>query len=127
VKTAHGDRPPRPPFGRDETHSTVGDLVAFANALTSNRLLDRAHTELLLRPEVAFSSDLPGADYAYGFLVWNGEGIDDVGHDGGSPGVNAGFRILDHGRAVVAVLSNVAPTWRANKLCEFIAARLRFD
>jgi hypothetical protein len=63
--------------------------------------------------------------HAFGFEDRSASGIRDVGRDGGGPGANGGFRILNDGRAVVVVLSNVAPTWRADKLCAFIAARLR--
>jgi hypothetical protein len=67
------------------------------------------------------------SEYGFGFEVRSADGVSDVGHDGGGPGQNGGFRILDDGKAVIVALSNVAPTWRADKLCEFIAARLRLN
>ena len=128
VRTAKGFQAAPAPFSGPATpaggaYSTVGDLLAFANALMGHRLLDRAHTDMLLSPKVRGDS----GPYAFGFEVRDADGRRDVGHDGGGPGQNGGFRILDGGRAVVVVLSNVAPTWRADKLCAFVAARLRLE
>jgi D-alanyl-D-alanine carboxypeptidase len=125
VKTSAGYNPPPAPFAGAATpaggaYSTVGDMLAFANALIGHRLLDATHTELLLTGEVASES----GRYALGFEDRSAEGRRDVGHDGGGPGENGCLRMLDGDRATVIVLSNVAPTWRADKLCAFIAARL---
>lgn len=126
VKVANQYQPPPAPFTGYATaaggaYSTAPDLLAFANALTQHSLLDKAHTETLMTGKVKGDESL----YAYGFEDRTANGIRDIGHDGGGPGQNGGFRILDNGRAVVIALSNVAPTWRADKLCAFIAARLR--
>jgi len=99
----------------------VGDVLGFADALDHHRLLDAAHTDLMISPQVQ-GDDSPDG---YGFQIQSIDGVRDVGHDGGGPGENAGFRILDSGKAVIVVLSNVAPTWRGDKLCAFIAARMR--
>ncbi len=125
VKTSTGYNPPPAPFSGAATpaggaYSTVGDMIAFANALSAHRLLDATHTELLLTGQVTSES----GRYALGFEDRSAEGRRDVGHDGGGPGENGCFRMLGGDRATVVVLSNVAPTWRADKLCAFIAARL---
>ena len=101
-------------------YSTVGDMLAFAEALDRHVLLDKAHTEQMITPKVQGDEGPDG----YGFQLRGAAGVRDVGHDGGGPGENGGFRILDDGRAVIVVLSNVAPTWRADKLCRLIAARV---
>lgn len=69
-------------------YSTVGDFVKLANALTSRRLLDSAHTAALL-----------GARYSSG---------NDFRANGGGPGVNAEFSIFPSGDVMV-VLSNYDP------------------
>jgi D-alanyl-D-alanine carboxypeptidase len=125
VKTSTGYNPPPAPFSGAATpaggaYSTVGDMIAFASALSEHRLLDAAHTELLLTGQVTSES----GRYALGFEDRSAEGRRDIGHDGGGPGENGCFRMLGGHRATVVVLSNVAPTWRADKLCAFIAARL---
>jgi CubicO group peptidase (beta-lactamase class C family) len=100
--------------------STVEDMLAFVEALDRHVLLDQAHTELMTTSKVRGDD----GSYGYGFQIRGTDGVRDVGHDGGGPGQNGGLRILDNGRAVVVVLSNVSPTWRADKLCKFIAARI---
>jgi len=124
-----GFPPPPPalmsPLGREGTpaggaFSTAPDLLAFAKALTGHRLLDAAHTEMLFTPEVNGGMGPTGL----GFDTFGRGAVREVGHNGGGPGENGGFRILDDGGAVIVVLSNVAPTWRGDKLCAFIAARL---
>ncbi len=69
-------------------YSTVGDFLKLANALTSHRLLDSAHTAALL-----------GARYSSG---------NDFRANGGGPGVNAEFSIYPSGDVMV-VLSNYDP------------------
>jgi CubicO group peptidase (beta-lactamase class C family) len=101
-------------------YSTVGDMLEFAKALDTQVLLDKAHTERMITPQVEGDEGPDG----YGFQLRGAGGVRDVGHDGGGPGENGGFRILNDGAAVIVVLSNVAPTWRADKLCRFIAARV---
>lgn len=98
-------------------YSNVDDLLAFANALTSHRLVGAATTDSLLAPRIATPM---GGDYGYGFLIERGRaGARNVGHAGGFPGVGASLRIsLDSGWTLV-VLSNltdgaseVVETWR---------------
>lgn len=69
-------------------YSTVGDFLRLANAITSRRLLDSAHTAALL-----------GARYSSGT---------DFRSNGGGPGVNAEFSIYPSGDVMVA-LSNFDP------------------
>jgi len=101
-------------------YSTVGDLVKFANALMSHRLLNAASTELLITGKVDAG---PGGKYAYGFEDQrdkNGNGW--VGH-GGAPGMNGDLRIYPKSGYVVAVLANLDPP-AAQQISEFLDSRL---
>jgi CubicO group peptidase (beta-lactamase class C family) len=89
-------------------YSTVGDLVKFAEALLSHKLLDAAHTRLLITGK----TKMPGgrAQYAYGFedaRFPGGWGA--VGHGGGAPGMNGVLRMFPASGHIVAVLANLDP------------------
>lgn len=99
-------------------YTTVGDLLRFANALTSHALLDAEHTALLTTGKAAAG---PGR-YAYGFEERVQDGLRSVGHSGGAPGMNGDLRIFDSGY-VVAVLANADPP-AAQRISDFIANRL---
>ena len=45
-------------------------------------------------------------------------------HTGGAPGASCSMHILDEGKTIVVVLTNDAPTWRGDKLADFIALRI---
>jgi CubicO group peptidase (beta-lactamase class C family) len=102
-------------------YSTVGDFARFAVALRERRLLDSAHTTLLLSGKVALA---PHAQYAYGFenLILGGRRF--VGHDGGAPGMNGELAFEpDGGGYVIVVLSNLDPP-AAGWVLGFITDRL---
>jgi D-alanyl-D-alanine carboxypeptidase len=98
-------------------YSTVGDLVKFADALLSNRLLDAQHTQLLITGKVHTPS---GALYAYGFEdSRKPDGTGAVGDGGNAPGMSAELRIFPGSGYVVAVLSNLdGPA--AQRVCGFL-------
>jgi len=100
--------------------STVKDLLAFANALTSNKLLDAEHTKLLTTGKVDMGP--PGVKYAYGFMETIQGGQRCVGHGGGAPGMNGQLTICDNGYTIV-VLANLDPP-AAGRIEQFILARL---
>ncbi|HEY0647854.1 serine hydrolase [Phenylobacterium sp.] len=100
-------------------YSTVGDFLAFANALTSHRLLDAAHTRLLTTRKV-------NGSYAFGFMDSSTDELRVYGHGGGAPGMNGELRIVGDGQAVVVVLTNVAPPGRASQLTSMILQRATF-
>ena len=103
-------------------YSTVGDLVGFATALLSHKLLNASYTELLITGKVATGRG-PGK-YAYGFedeRDKNGKGY--VGHGGGAPGMNGDLRIYPKSGYVVAVLANLDPP-AAQRISEFLDSRL---
>jgi CubicO group peptidase (beta-lactamase class C family) len=101
-------------------YSTVGDLARFAVALRERRLLDSAHTALLLAGKVTVG---PGFRYAYGFIDRVVGGRRFVGHGGGAPGMNGELAFEPDGGYVIVVLSNLDPP-AAGRVLSFILDRL---
>lgn len=105
-------------------YSTAGDLVRFANALLSHKLLDAKHTELLTTGKV----DLPGGmggggRYAYGFQDQPAGDTRWIGHGGGAPGMNGDLIIYPRAGYIVVALSNIDPP-AAGRMAQFIGNRL---
>jgi D-alanyl-D-alanine carboxypeptidase len=101
-------------------YSTVMDLLNFAQALMSHKLLNAEYTDLLITGKVDTGG---GAKYAYGFEDGRKNGVGAVGHSGGAPGMNGDLRIFPSSGYVIAVLSNLDPP-AANRISSFIQARL---
>ena len=101
-------------------YSTVGDLARFAVAVREHRLLDPAHTALLLGGKVEIGQ---GVRYAYGFFDRVVGGRRFVGHGGGAPGMNGELAFEPNGGYVVVVLSNLDPP-AAGQVTAFILDRL---
>jgi CubicO group peptidase (beta-lactamase class C family) len=102
-------------------YSTVRDLVRFADALLSNKLLDAEHTQLLITGKV---NSPAGGQYAYGFEdLRKPGGTGAVGHGGGAPGMNGELRIFPTSGYVVAVLANLDPP-AAQRVSGFLELRL---
>jgi CubicO group peptidase (beta-lactamase class C family) len=102
-------------------YSTVGDLLRFAYALLSHKLLNVASTELLITGKVEGGG---GGRYAYGFEDdRDKDGNGWVGHSGGAPGMNGDLRIYHKSGYVVAVLANLDPP-AAQQISEFLDSRL---
>lgn len=102
-------------------YSTVGDLLRFANALRSHKLLNADCVELLITGKVEAEG---GGRYAYGFGDQRDkDGNGWVGHGGGAPGMNADLRIYPKSGYVIAVLSNMDPP-AAQRIAEFVDYRL---
>jgi D-alanyl-D-alanine carboxypeptidase len=101
-------------------YSSVGDLVAFAEALMNHKLLNAEYTSMLFTGKVDVAE---GRKYAYGFedARVNGEGA--VGHGGGAPGMNGELRIYPQSGYVIAVLSNLDPP-AASRMTSFVDPRL---
>jgi CubicO group peptidase (beta-lactamase class C family) len=98
----------------------VRDLARFAVAVRERRLLDSAHTALLLSGKVAVG---PGFQYAYGFIDRVVAGRRFVGHGGGAAGMNGDLAFEPNGGYVVVVLSNFDPP-AAGQVAAFILSRL---
>jgi D-alanyl-D-alanine carboxypeptidase len=101
-------------------YSTVGDFARFAVAIRERRLLDSAHTTLLLTGKVAVGQ---GAQYAYGFFDRVVGGRRFVGHSGGAAGMSGALEFEPNGGYVVVVLSNLDPP-AAGQVAAFILDRL---
>jgi D-alanyl-D-alanine carboxypeptidase len=100
-------------------YSTCEDLLRFATALTTHKLLDAEHTKLLTTGKPG----TPDETYGYGFGISNEGGVRSFGHDGGAPGINASLKIFPDSGYVVVVMGNYDPP-AASRLADFIAARL---
>jgi D-alanyl-D-alanine carboxypeptidase len=96
-------------------YSTVGDLLRFAQALGSGKLISRATLTQATRPH--------RQQYGYGFGM-QGEGrLRSYGHGGGAPGMNGELRVFPRLGYVVVSLSNLDPP-AASELVEFFALRM---
>lgn len=105
-------------------YSTVGDLAAFATALSSGRLLSPQYTQLMTTGQTPTDD---GQSYGFGVFDYSRPGWREIGHNGIAPGLNAELRILGDGQVVIVVLTNVSPPGRAGQLSSFIKARLRLN
>ena len=96
-------------------YSTVGDLLRFAQALDSGRLISEATLAEATRPHQQ--------QYGYGFEVQGQGRLRSYGHGGGAPGMNGELRIFPELGYVVISLSNLDPP-AASKLVEFFTLRM---
>ncbi len=96
-------------------YSTAGDLLRFARALESGKLISKASLAMATTP---FKE-------RYGFgLGIQGEGpLRSFGHGGGAPGMNGELRIFPELGVVVVCLSNLDPP-AATRLVDFYALRM---
>ena len=101
-------------------YSTVEDLIRFAAALTSHKLLNAEYTDRLTTGKTEMRA---GAKYAWGFSDSTQAGVRSFGHGGGAPGINAELRIYPASGYVVAVMANLDPP-AATNLAAFVADRL---
>jgi CubicO group peptidase (beta-lactamase class C family) len=101
-------------------YSTVEDLLKFATALQTNKLLKPQYTEMLTTGKVETPG---GGKYAYGFQDATVNGTRCFGHGGGAPGMNGELKICPGPGYVVAVLANLDPP-AASRVADFITNRL---
>jgi len=98
-------------------YTTAADMIRFADALLSGKLLSKAMLEQATTPQH------PDGWYGLGFWI-EGEGVSRRwGHGGGAPGMNAAFRVYPALDAVIVALSNLDPLaadnqadWYANRM-----------
>jgi len=101
-------------------YSTSGDLLRFANALMSGRLLDAKHLKLLTEGGITGPD---GTFFRYDFGGVTGEGQRFLGHGGAAPGMSGVLRIFpDSGYALVVLANRDPPS--ADGLATFIGDRL---
>jgi D-alanyl-D-alanine carboxypeptidase len=96
-------------------YSTVGDLLRFAQALDSGRLISKATLAEATRPHQQ--------QYGYGFDMQGQGRLRSYGHGGGAPGMNGELRVFPKLGYVVVSLSNLDPP-AASELVEFFALRM---
>jgi D-alanyl-D-alanine carboxypeptidase len=88
-------------------YSTAPDLLRFAKALRSYKLVSRELTENLVSGKVtAFGPDMK---YGYGFMEQQMSGHVVRGHGGGAPGINSDLKIFWDGSYTVIVMGNYDP------------------
>ncbi|HEX4959898.1 MAG TPA: serine hydrolase domain-containing protein [Thermoanaerobaculia bacterium] len=96
-------------------YSTAGDLLRFAQALESGKLISKASLTAATTPYKE--------QYGYGFGM-DGEGaLRSYGHSGGAPGMNGDLRIFPQLGYVVISLSNLDPP-AATRLVDFFTLRM---
>lgn len=100
-------------------YSTVGDLLRFADALQSHRLLSARYTRLLTTGKVFIGE----GSYAYGMVEAQQNGVHWIGHSGGAPGMCGELRIAPERRFVIITLANTDPP-SCIGLSEYAAANL---
>jgi D-alanyl-D-alanine carboxypeptidase len=96
-------------------YSTVGDLMRFAQALSSGRLISKKMLTEATRPHQE--------QYGYGFGLLGERRLRSYGHGGGAPGMNGELRVFPELGYVVVGLSNLDPP-AATELVEFFALRM---
>jgi len=101
-------------------YTTAMDLIRFADALRSGRLLSNDMLAQATSPQ--------RSDGWYGFGFWiGGQGpTRNWGHGGGAPGMNAALRIYPELDAVVVALANLDPVAADNE-ADFYANRMALD
>jgi D-alanyl-D-alanine carboxypeptidase len=101
-------------------YSTVEDLFRFGLAFEKHKLLDAAHSDML----VTGNPDRPGGErYGYGFAIRNEGGVRCYGHGGGAPGMNGDLSVCPTSGYIIAVLANLDPP-AADRTSQYISARL---
>jgi D-alanyl-D-alanine carboxypeptidase len=96
-------------------YSTVGDLLRFAQALCSGKLISMATLAQATRPRQQ--------QYGHGFGMQGQGRLGSYGHGGGAPGMNGELRVFPDLGYVVVSLSNLDPP-AASELVEFFALRM---
>jgi D-alanyl-D-alanine carboxypeptidase len=105
-------------------YSTAGDLLKFATALRSHKLLDPTHTEMITTITSRAEGSGPNEGYGYGFgvdVLPGGERL--VGHGGGFPGTNTNLQIFLKSGYTVVVLTNYDPP-AAERVSNWIISHL---
>jgi D-alanyl-D-alanine carboxypeptidase len=96
-------------------YSTVADLMRFAEALQSGKLISKATLDEATREHQP--------QYGYGFGVQGDGPLRSYGHGGGAPGMNGELRVFPELGYVVVGLSNLDPP-AASGLVEYFALRM---
>ncbi len=107
-------------------YSTAPDLLKFARALRSHKLVGARMTELITAPKTKMAGAARPGQYGYGFVVEEMAGKELRGHGGGgaNSGINSDMRMFWDGSYTVIVTGNYdapAADELTHRLCEFLA------
>jgi len=98
-------------------YTTAADLMAFASALMSNKLLKAETLGEATRPQFTTG------DYGFGFQLGRPDEVRNYGHGGGAPGMNAILRVYPESGQSVIVLCNLdSPS--GSRLGDWLHARM---
>jgi CubicO group peptidase (beta-lactamase class C family) len=102
-------------------YSTAPDLLQFAQALTSGKLVSPATYELMTTPK----PDVSSPRYGYGFQLEPETGI--AGHGGGFPGISSNLDVFKGTGYVAVVMSNYGDAGRpvVDKIRSLVRARTK--
>lgn len=104
-------------------YSTVGDLLRFAEALTSGKLI-KPELFAQMTSKQASAAQMPASEgYGFGMMVSEEPQGKRFGHGGGAPGMNGELRVYPRTDTVVAVLANVDPP-AASRLADVFDERM---
>src|SRR5262249_54454455 len=96
-------------------YSTAADLLRFALALESGKLISKTM--------LAEATTSKSQQYGYGFAIQGSGSLKNYGHSGGAPGMSGDLRIFPELGYVVIGLSNLDPP-AANRMVDFFASRM---
>ncbi|HET9579561.1 MAG TPA: serine hydrolase domain-containing protein [Usitatibacter sp.] len=96
-------------------YSTARDLLKFALALQSGKLLAKEKVAEASRPQFGL--------YGFGFVTGGKGALEHYGHGGGAPGMNGELRIYPESGLVIVVLSNLDPP-AATNIANFLDLRI---
>ena len=103
--------------------STVEDLLRFAEALRTHRLLDAGSTAELLRGRVSTGLDPPNERFGNGFFDGRVGRLHVVQHGGTGPGIDVCFDLYPELETTLIILSNLDPP-AAQQLREVVRIEL---
>jgi CubicO group peptidase (beta-lactamase class C family) len=104
-------------------YSTVGDLIAFSQALHSGVLLNDETLETATETESELG---PGTGYGYGFYEFDVNGVRAFGHGGAAAGMDAQLIVYPQSGYAVAVAAN-RDAGVTRRLADFVGRRLPVD
>jgi CubicO group peptidase (beta-lactamase class C family) len=96
-------------------YSTAGDLLKFARALQSGKLLSPALLAEATRKQTPW--------YGYGFMVGERQGVAGFGHGGGAEGMNGALEVFPAQGDIVIGLANLDPP-EVERLVDYYTARM---